>query len=147
MAEELEQLRHQNKHLMDRMKELDISVEQYTDTEKLIMKIGSGSVKSLGKSGDSVSDHPLNPSISCDSLSTDGAKAGESGMVIEECDTCKSSYAKITASCTMPNWGESSQRKAGTLFASPVFNNFSPTKFSSKSVENCPYVQYCSEPL
>ncbi|XP_070204422.1 cytospin-A-like isoform X3 [Littorina saxatilis] len=75
MAEELEQLRHQNKHLMDRMKELDISVEQYTDTEKLIMKIGSGSVKSLGKSGDSVSDHPLNPSISCDSLSTDGAKA------------------------------------------------------------------------
>ena len=76
VQEDLEQLHHQNKHLTDRLKELGISVEQFTDTEKLIMKIGSGSVKSLGKSGDSISasDGLLQPSISCDSLSTDGAK-------------------------------------------------------------------------
>ena len=76
VQEDLEQLHHQNKHLTDRLKELGISVEQFTDTEKLIMKIGSGSVKSLGKSGDSVSasDCLLQPSVSCDSLSTDGAK-------------------------------------------------------------------------
>lgn len=77
MKEEVEQLRHQNKHLMDRLKELGVPVEQFTDAEKLIMKIGSGSVKSLGKSGDSISasDCLLHASISCESISTDGAKA------------------------------------------------------------------------
>lgn len=40
------------------------------------MKIGSGSVKSVGRSGDSVgaSDCLIHASISCDSLSTEGAK-------------------------------------------------------------------------
>lgn len=83
--EELEQLRHQNKHLMDRLKELGIPVEQFTDAEKLIMKIGSGSVKSLGKSGESIaaSDCLLHASISCDSLSTDGAKGKSDARVSE----------------------------------------------------------------
>lgn len=39
------------------------------------MKIGSGSVKSVGRSGDSVGASDLiHASISCDSLSTEGAK-------------------------------------------------------------------------
>jgi hypothetical protein len=55
------------------LKELNIPVEQFTDTEKLIMKIGSGSVKSVGgKSGDS--DCLLHGSVSMDNLSVDGAK-------------------------------------------------------------------------
>ncbi|XP_076452962.1 cytospin-A-like isoform X2 [Babylonia areolata] len=99
VQEEVEQLRHQNKHLMDRLKELGIPVEQFTDTEKLIMKIGSGSVKSLGKSGDSVSasDCLLHASVSCDNLSTDGAKALPPGGVTEP----RVNLAKLGGGCAL----------------------------------------------
>ncbi|KAL8599493.1 hypothetical protein ACOMHN_065944 [Nucella lapillus] len=78
LKEELDELRQQNRYLTDRLQQVGVAVEQFTDNEKLIMKIGGpGSVRSLGKSGDSVSasDCLLHASLSCDSLSTDGAKA------------------------------------------------------------------------
>ncbi|XP_046347446.1 cytospin-A-like isoform X1 [Haliotis rufescens] len=70
VRDELEMLRNQNKHLQDRLKELGIPVEQITDTEKLLLKQTFGSNKSVGGS-----ECNLPTSVSCDSLSTDGAKA------------------------------------------------------------------------
>ncbi|XP_059144249.1 cytospin-A-like [Physella acuta] len=70
--EELELLRHQNKQLMDRLNELGFPAEQNTDSQKLILKLSSSTVL---KSQSSNSDICLPASTSCDSLSTEGAKA------------------------------------------------------------------------
>nr|KAG5708080.1 hypothetical protein BaRGS_002816 [Batillaria attramentaria] len=116
VQEELEQLKHQNKHLTDRLKELGISVEQFTDTEKLIMKIGSGSVKSLGKSGDSISasDCLLHASVSCDSLSTDGAKALPPGAGDNRMNIAKLGSLQRSASMTASEPGVSLTDLCGT---------------------------------
>ena len=74
---------NQNRQLSDRLRELNVPVEPYTDNEKLVMKTGSASDKSFGKSGDgggnscgggSGSDCALRGSVSGDNLSEDGVR-------------------------------------------------------------------------
>ncbi|XP_025092993.1 cytospin-A-like isoform X6 [Pomacea canaliculata] len=138
ILEELEQLKHQNKHLTDRLKELGFPVEQVTDTEKLIMKIGSGSVKSVGRSGDSVgaSDCLIHASISCDSLSTEGAKALPLAAVDNRVNIAKHGSLQRSASLTNSEPGVSLADLCGTP-EHPSVLSMDPTNWDKQSNKSC----------
>lgn len=110
LKEELEFLRKENSHFQDRLMELGYPVEQITDAEKLSLLQKNNSKNQSKVEGNLDSSLSMRASASCDSLSTDGARAAAIPIPI----ACKGDGMQRSSSVTASEPGMSLGDLCGT---------------------------------